>query len=141
MYADSAPRLIRRQGARINGASTALTIDEIAYALKVAKTKVVVTARSSLEKVRQAALLVGISPDNVLLIKGQHHENKAIQDLIELGISLPSFPPHRLPAGNTNKEVCGFLNFSSGTTGLPKPVSSTEFAERSTDLPGYALAP
>ena len=31
-------------------------------------------------------------------------------------------PAFKIPAGKANSDICGFLSFSSGTTGLPKAV-------------------
>lgn len=48
-----------------------------------------------------------------------------IKDLLEIGKSYGEsgqIPPFQLPKGKKNKDVCGFLSFSSGTTGLPKAV-------------------
>jgi acyl-CoA synthetase (AMP-forming)/AMP-acid ligase II len=39
-----------------------------------------------------------------------------------MGSKLPPHPPYSIPAGQTNKSICAYLNFSSGTTGLPKAV-------------------
>lgn len=113
---------VARAGARMNGVSAALTVNEIVYALTVAKSKIVVTSLAALGKVRQAATQVGIPWSKIFLIDGQADGVQSIQELIQQGLSLPSRPPYRLPAGTTNKEICGNLNFSSGTTGLPKAV-------------------
>ena len=48
-----------------------------------------------------------------------------MNDLLEIGKSYGEagqIEQFRLPAGKKNKDVCGFLSFSSGTTGLPKAV-------------------
>ena len=95
------------------------------YALKVAKAKIFVTVPASLDKALAAAKQVGIRICNVLLIQGQADGFKNVQELIQQGAQLPSQPPHQIPAGTTNKELCGYLNFSSGTTGLPKAVSKS----------------
>jgi 4-coumarate--CoA ligase len=48
-----------------------------------------------------------------------------MKQLLEIGKSYGEagqIEQFRLPAGKKNKDVCGFLSFSSGTTGLPKAV-------------------
>lgn len=49
---------------------------------------------------------------------------ESIQDLIAKaeGDGVKVIPTWRIPMGVSNKDVCGYLNFSSGTTGLPKAV-------------------
>lgn len=113
------------QGATINGASPAYTVDEMAYALKVAKTKILITLPGSLDKALAAAKQVGIPITNVLLIQGIADGFKSVQDLIRQQNNIPAPPPYQIPEGSTNKDLCGYLNFSSGTTGLPKAVSSS----------------
>lgn len=111
-----------RAGARLNGASAALTVGEIAYALAVANSKINVTVPSSLENAQNAAVQAGIPLRNIFLMYGSSSGIETVQDLIRRGQTLPPQRPYRLTAGGTNKELCGYLNFSSGTTGLPKPV-------------------
>lgn len=96
----------------------------MAYALRVAKTKILITLPASLEKALVAAKQVGIPPSHILLLQGRADGFHSIQDLIELGAKLPSGSAYRIPPGTTNKELCGYLNFSSGTTGLPKAVGT-----------------
>lgn len=95
----------------------------MAYALKVAKTKILLTLPSSLTVALAAAKAVGLSKKNVLLLEGKVKGFKSIQDLIEDGLKKHSEPAYRIPRGKTNQQICGYLNFSSGTTGLPKAVS------------------
>ncbi|KAK5238979.1 hypothetical protein LTR16_012439, partial [Cryomyces antarcticus] len=45
-----------------------------------------------------------------------------IKELIEMGKKEEQIPAFKVPKGKKNKDVCGFLSFSSGTTGLPKAV-------------------
>lgn len=95
----------------------------MAYTLRVAKSKIVVTLPSSLDKTLAAAKQVGIPTTHVLLVQGVVDGFKSIQELIQQGAELTHSPPYRLRAGATNKTLCGFLNMSSGTTGLPKAAS------------------
>ena len=49
-----------------------------------------------------------------------------VKELIKMGESYGKdgqVRPSKIPAGKTNFDVCAFLSFSSGTTGLPKAVS------------------
>lgn len=94
----------------------------MSHALKTAGTKFVFTLPTAIDSVVAACHNAGIPKYNIFLLEGSHSDFRSIQDLVELGKYCTEDPPYQLPAGKTNKEVCAFLNFSSGTTGLPKAV-------------------
>lgn len=100
----------------------------MSYALKVAKTKILMTLPKSLDVALAAAKNVGIPTTRVFLLEGQVDGFRSIQDLMQVGARYDEqLDPWSIPEGMTNADVCGYLNFSSGTTGLPKAVSTTVF--------------
>lgn len=92
------------------------------YALRTAGTKFLITLPSSLDTAIAACKAARIPESRIFLLEGRSDGFKSIQDLMELGKWCDESPPCRIPAGQNSKEVCAFLNFSSGTTGLPKAV-------------------
>lgn len=109
-------------GGRINGASSAYNAEEMAYALKTAKSKFLFTLPNSLDIAVAAAKAAGMSQECVFLLEGRREGFASIQQLIEQGKQYTPDPCYSIPTGKTNKEICGYLNFSSGTTGHPKAV-------------------
>ena len=114
------------------------------FALRTAQAKVLMTAASSLPVAIPAAKNAGISQDRIILLEGRKDGFTSIQDLVVLGGSFgPSgqIQPFKIPPGQTNKDICGFLSFSRGTTGLPKAVGSLHhskpFAHPSDRSPGH----
>lgn len=90
--------------------------------MKTANTKILFTLPSSLEVAVAAAKEAGLPRPNVLLLEGAAPGFTSLQDLIQRGRSLKPVPHYSIPLPQTNKHVCGYLNFSSGTTGFPKAV-------------------
>lgn len=114
-----------RVGARISGASPAYNVEEMTFALKTANAKFLMTTPGSLDVARRSAEAAGVPRRNVFLLEGEVPGYTSVHELIEMGRAFgegDQTPAFKIPQGKENKDVCGFLSFSSGTTGLPKAV-------------------
>ena len=73
-----------------------------------------------------AARATGLKKEHIFLLEGRTAGYKSVADLIEMGKSFGEsgqVPAYQLPRGKTNGQLCGYLSFSSQTTGLLKAVS------------------
>ena len=116
-----------RIGGVVSGASPAYNVEEMTYALKTAKAKFLMTVPGSMEVAIRAAEGAGLRRENVFLLEGEMDGFRNMKELLRIGRAYGDdgqVPPYEIPKEKTNGDVCGFLSFSSGTTGLPKAVSS-----------------
>ncbi|KXT02085.1 hypothetical protein AC578_6695 [Pseudocercospora eumusae] len=112
-----------RVGGKVSGASPAYNVEEMTYALQKADGKFLFTHKDSMEVAIQSAKNAGVPKENIFLLEGDLPGYKSIRTLIEEGKNLGEQVPYfKIPKGKTNFDICGFLSFSSGTTGLPKAV-------------------
>lgn len=114
-----------RAGGVISGASPAYNVEEMTYALKTAGAKFLMTMPSSMVVAAAAAANAGIPQSNVFLLEGEMEGFTTLKDLLAMGRNYGEagqIAQFRIPEGKTNGDVCSFLSFSSGTTGLPKAV-------------------
>ncbi|KAH8890380.1 4-coumarate-CoA ligase [Thozetella sp. PMI_491] len=111
-----------RAGGRLNSASPSYNVDEMTHAMKTAQTKIVFTELFALPVTKAAAAAAGIPQTHIFLFDGRAEGCSSVQDVIAAAAGLTVPPHYRIPTGQTNADVCGYLNFSSGTTGLPKAV-------------------
>lgn len=112
-------------GGIIEGASPAYSVQEMANALQVGEAKFIMTTPESLEIASAAASQVGMPLKNIFLLEGSAPGFTTLKNVIELGRQFGEsgqIQPFQIPTGSENHEVCGFLSFSSGTTGKPKAV-------------------
>lgn len=114
-----------RAGGVVSGASPAYNVEEMTYALKTGEAKFLFTVPGSMQVAAAAAKNAGIPQEHVFLLEGKMEGFTTMSQLLEIGKSYGTsgqIEQFRLPPGKKNKDVCGFLSFSSGTTGLPKAV-------------------
>ncbi|KAK6431979.1 hypothetical protein LTR95_011853 [Oleoguttula sp. CCFEE 5521] len=117
-----------RVGARVNGANPAYGVVETCEALRVAGTSVLFVGPEGLGVALEAVERVGMGRERVVVLceeaewDGKMQGVRSLGELVELGRKLEEVLEWSIPSGLTNKDVCGYLNFSSGTTGKPKAV-------------------
>ena len=114
-----------RVGGVVSGASPAYNVEEMTYALKTADAKFLFTVPGSMEVAAAAAKAAGIPQERVFLLEGQLKGHTTMQELLKIGASYGpdgQVEQFKLPKGKKTSDICGFLSFSSGTTGLPKAV-------------------
>ena len=110
-------------GGVVSGASPAYNVEEMTYALRKSNARFLMTIPSSMNVAAAAAKNAGIPKECIFLLEGELDGFTSIKQLVRIGENegpdgqLPSF---EIPRGKSNKEVCAFLSFSSGTTGIPK---------------------
>lgn len=115
-----------RVGGKVSGASPAYNTEEMTYALQKGQAKFLMTVPGSMGIAAVAAAAAGIPKERIFLMEGELEGYKSLKDLLEIGKSYGEagqVKPFVLPPGKKNKDICGFMSFSSGTTGLPKAVS------------------
>lgn len=122
----------------MSGASPAYNVDEMTYALRTAGAEFLATHPESMQVASQAARNAGIPKERIFLLEGELDGYTTIKDLIELGRGFSAegqVSAFEIPPGKKNKDICAFLSFSSGTTGLPKAVGPHNVNRRSKGAP------
>jgi 4-coumarate--CoA ligase len=93
--------------------------------MKTANTKFLFTTPPSMDVATASGQNVGLPGSNIFLLEGKLAGCLTVHDLIAIGKSYGASgqtAAFKIPSGKRNKDICGFLSFSSGTTGLPKAV-------------------
>lgn len=121
-----------RLGAVVTGSSPEYSVDETYYILKSSRAKLVFTDQGSFKAVSAAADSLGIDKARIILLgmKPASKHTIFLQTLLTEARSEASqdyTPAFKLATGQSNKTVCAYLSFTSGTTSRPKGVSSTVY--------------
>jgi acyl-CoA synthetase (AMP-forming)/AMP-acid ligase II len=122
---------------RLNGisspANAAYSADELAYQLKNSGATVLFTCLPLLPVALEAASKAGIARERIYICELPEqaqggmkatNEFKTLGHLVEDGLSLPALEPIKWTAGQGARQTA-FLCYSSGTSGLPVRIEST----------------
>jgi len=131
---------------RLNGisspANAAYSADELTYQLKNSGATVLFTCLSLLPVALEAASRAGIARERIYIceLPGQgqggvkaNNEFKTLGHLVEDGLSLPALEPIKWTAGQGARQTA-FLCYSSGTSGLPVRIGSTNHYVKLADI-------
>lgn len=97
-----------RVGARVNGASPAYGVDEMVHAIKTAGSRIIFTLPSCLDVAVQAAEAVGLERDRIVLLEGEVAGTSCLEDMIRDGGKMDEVLAWSIPAGKTNRDICGY---------------------------------
>ncbi|KAH9915423.1 amp dependent CoA ligase [Fomitopsis serialis] len=103
---------VHRLGAIVSTANPSYTHDELVHQLKTTGTKIIFAHSSGLAVAEAAARTVGLKPERIVLEGSKKPK---------------SYTERKLRPGEGKTKIA-FLNFSSGTTGLPKAVMIPHYA-------------
>lgn len=111
-------------GGAVSPANPAYTAEELAFQLRDAQAKFLVTQMACLDVAIQAAEKAGISKDRILLIGDELDSTGTLRHFSScLGMRM-KYPGFRGVPVDPKRDVC-LLAYSSGTTGRPKAVMLT----------------
>src|SRR5262249_6425021 len=119
-----------RVGAIVTPSSPEYGLEEMSYILTASESDLVYADKASWDVVCTSAEKVGLTEGKVVLVGSEAEtrsqpEKANIQDLIRQAKAKGEegqLWPLELGEGQTNKDVLGYLSFTSGTTSRPKGV-------------------
>ncbi|KAH9915874.1 amp dependent CoA ligase [Fomitopsis serialis] len=123
---------VHRLGAVISTANPSYNHNELVHQLKTTDAKLIFVHFTCLAIVEAAARTVGLMLDSIVLVDRPPNGKSSymtVQELVTKGLSIPiSYTERKLKSGEGKTKIA-FLNFSSGTTGLPKAVMVPHYAQ------------